>query len=291
MELQQIRYFLAAAETLNFTRAAERCAITQPALTRAIQKLEAELGGPLFRRERNHTHLTELGRVMRDRLTVVSDQAAAAKSAARQVLNLDKAVLNFGVMCTIGPARLIPFLARFQERHPGIEISLHETTPDLLTEGLMSGALDVALLGLPTKLHERFDSTPLYRERMVVAFPPRHRFAAMKEVPLSDFDGERYLDRLNCEFRSIWFDLIEARGIDLNVRYRSEREDWIQTMVQAGMGVSLVPEHSLMLEGLQYRVTTDPMLERAVEVVTVAGRRHSPALAAFLAACKTEVWP
>ena len=79
MELQQIRYFLALADSLNFTRAAKRCGVSQPALTQAIQKLEEELGGSLFRRERNLTHLTELGRVMRDQLLAVSDQASAPR--------------------------------------------------------------------------------------------------------------------------------------------------------------------------------------------------------------------
>ncbi|MEO0912383.1 MAG: LysR family transcriptional regulator, partial [Pseudomonadota bacterium] len=64
MELHQLRYFLAVAETLNFTRAAEECGVSQPSLTRAIQKLEAEMGGPLFRREGRRTHLTELGRTV-----------------------------------------------------------------------------------------------------------------------------------------------------------------------------------------------------------------------------------
>ena len=291
MEFHQIRYFLAVAETLNFTRAAERCGVSQPALTRAIHRLEEELGGPLFRRERNHTHLTELGRVMRERLSQVSDQAQAAKAMARQVLGLEKARLNLGVMCTIGPARLMGFLARFQREQPGIEVVLQETTPERLTDCLLDGALDVSLLGLPTPLHERFDCLPLYRERMVVAFPTGHRFDQLKEVPVRALQGERYLDRLNCEFGSIWMELLEERGVEIEVPYRSEREDWIQTMVQAGMGVCMVPEHSIMIADLAYRPLVEPALYRSVEVVTVAGRRHAPALAAFLDAIRREAWP
>jgi len=291
MELHQIRYFLAAAETLNFTRAAERCAVSQPALTRAIQKLEGELGGVLFRRERNHTHLTELGRVMREKLSTVSDQASAAKAAARELLNLDKAVLNLGIMCTVGPKQLMPFLSRFQREHPGIEVRLNETTPDKLTACLMDGRLDVSLLGLPTQLHERFDCVPLYRERMVVIFPPGHALARFKTVPLSAFEDERYLDRMHCEFGSIWCDLLADHGVELDIAFRSEREDWIQTMARAGMGISIIPEHSIVIEGLDCRPIGNAALKRSVELVTVAGRHHSPALAAFLQACKAEPWP
>ena len=78
MEMHQIRYFLAVAETLNFTRAAEECHVAQPSLSRAIRKLEEELGGDLFRRERNRTHLTDLGRAMQPLLHQAFESAAAA---------------------------------------------------------------------------------------------------------------------------------------------------------------------------------------------------------------------
>lgn len=291
MELHQIRYFLAAVETLNFTRAAERCAVTQPTLTKAIKKLEEELGGPLFRRERSHTHLTELGRAMHERLNVVHHGASAAKAAARKILNLEKARLHVGVMCTIGPAPMMNFFAGFQRDNPGVELILHETVPANLTDGLLDGGLDVCLLGLPTELHERFDTRLLFPERMVVIFPPGHRFAGFEAVPVAEFAGERYLDRLNCEFRSSWFELLEARGIEIMSPYQSEREDWIQNMVRAGLGVCLIPESSIAIDGLECRPVTDPEIERRVELVTVAGRRHAPALAAFLEAGQKHAWP
>ena len=105
MEMHQIRYFLAVCDTLNFTRAAERCNVSQPALTRAVQKLEEELGGLLFRRERTLTHLTDLGQLVRPRLQQIFDQAEAAKTTAQGFLKLKDAPLNLGIMCTVGPLR------------------------------------------------------------------------------------------------------------------------------------------------------------------------------------------
>ena len=118
MEMHQIRYFLAVAETLNFTRAAERCNVSQPALTRAVKTLEDELGGPLFRRERNHSHLTELGRTMHPYLTEMLVQADAAKNRARDFTRLNEVPLSVGIMCTIGPARLLGFMRGFHAKHP-----------------------------------------------------------------------------------------------------------------------------------------------------------------------------
>ena len=96
MELHEIRYFLALSKTLNFTRAAEACNVSQPALTRAIQKMEDELGGLLFSRERNNTHLTELGRLLEPHLTEVLARTQMAKETATRFLRLDSAQLRLG---------------------------------------------------------------------------------------------------------------------------------------------------------------------------------------------------
>ena len=95
--MHQIRYFLAVCETLNFTRAAEACNVSQPSLTRAIKGLEDELGGPLFRRERNNTHLTGLGEMMRPHLSQVLIETDAAKERAKSFAKLDDVELKLGM--------------------------------------------------------------------------------------------------------------------------------------------------------------------------------------------------
>ncbi|MBL4908261.1 MAG: LysR family transcriptional regulator, partial [Sneathiella sp.] len=287
----QIRYFLATTETLNFTRAAERCNVSQPALTRAIKKLEEELGGPLFRRERNRTHLTDLGQVMREHLGRVDSTTQNAVLAASKLLNLEKAPLKVGIMCTIGPTRTIPFLSKFQRLHPGIELTIFDVTPHNMTDGLLSGDLDCALLGLPMTLHERFDTVKLYEERMVAIFPADHKFAALNTIPIKELTGQRYLDRLNCEFRNSFYELLEELQIDVRVKYRSEREDWIQNMVLEGMGICLLPEYSITVDGLHCRPLSDPKLTRNVEMVTVSGHQRSPAVQAFVSEAISYPWP
>jgi DNA-binding transcriptional LysR family regulator len=100
MEMHQVHYFLAVADTLNFTRAAEQCHVSQPALTRAIQQLEEELGGLLLRRERKLTHLTDFGRLIEPHLRQLFADAEAARTTARKFLNLQEAQIRLGVMCT-----------------------------------------------------------------------------------------------------------------------------------------------------------------------------------------------
>ncbi len=282
MEIHQIRYFLAVCETLNFTRAAEACNVSQPALTRAIKALEDELGGELLRRERNLTHLTELGRLVREPLVRALEETERTKKEAKAYLNLADAPLKLGVMCTIGPTRLMGILGHLHRAFPGIQLHLHEGTPPDLVADLARGEIELAVLASPDPLPDRFDTLPLYRERFVLAFPPGHRFERTGAVRLEDMAGENYLLRLDCEFKDVIREMREARGIEINIRFQSEREDWIQSMVMAGMGCAFMPEYMPMIPGLPTRPLAEPRLEREVSLAMVAGRRFSPAVKAFV---------
>ena len=289
--MHEVRYFLAVCDTLNFTRAAERCNVSQPSLTRAIQKLEAEFGGLLFRRERAATHLTDLGQLVQPQLERIAKDAEAVKSTASSFLRLKDAPLSFGIMCTIGPLRCIGFLSRFRNDHPGIDLTMTEDTPVRLTELLNDGKIDVAVMAQPDPFPERFDVHPLYRENFVVAFPPGHRFERMNAIRIADVGGESYLARINCEYYDPLNELCERSNAPLKDAYRSEREDWIQTMVMAGMGICFMPEFSPVLPGLRTRRVIEPEVVREVCLVTVSGRRFSPAVATFVKALKAYKWP
>ena len=291
MELHQIRYFLALCDTLNFTRAAEQCNVTQPALSRAIRSLEQEVGGLLFRRERGLTHLTDLGRLVRPRLEQAMREMEAAKESAKSFLKVEQAPLRLGIMCTIGPLRFAGFLARFRIDNPGIELSLIEGVPETLSTMLESGDLDVAVMASPGGFPERFQLHPLYSERYMLAFPAGHRFARMNAISIRELDNEPYLWRLNCEHGNQFTEAGHACGVRWRTVYSSEREDWIQIMVGAGLGVTLIPEFSAILGGVQTRPLVDPAVEREVSLVTVAGRRFSPAVAKFVSAVKAYRWP
>lgn len=289
MEFNQIRYFLSAADTLNFTRAAELCNITQPSLTRAIKALEDDLGGPLFRREGRYTHLTELGNEMKWRFSVIRAQAEEAMAAARQLHNLERAELNIGIMRTVGPRRIMRFLADFEKEYPSTKITITEIVSATMSERLLNNEIDVAFLGVPTPLHERFDSYALYSEPMVVLFPEGHRFAQLDKVPATELQNERYLIRPHCEF-AYFFGMLPKMGVKVETPFGTDREDWAQDMVATGLGVCMFPAYSITHPGLDYRPLTNPDIERTVELVTVAGRRHSPALSAFIKASKSADW-
>jgi len=290
MEMHQIRYFLAVCDTLNFTRAAEACNLTQPALTRAIQKLEEEMGGLLLRRERNNTHLTEFGQAMRPHLEDILKNTESATSTAKSFLTLEDAPLRLGVMCTVGPLRCVGLMTQFSREHPGVAVSLQEGVPAELAGMLEQGGLDLAIMADPKGFAERFRVEPLYRERFMVAFPPGHRFERQAAVRTIDCGGESYLMRINCEYGTYWDDFLAENKVDLKEVYRSEREDWIQTMVMAGLGICFIPEFSPVLPGLATRPLIEPEVAREVALASVPGRRFSPAVAAFVKTVKRYRW-
>jgi DNA-binding transcriptional LysR family regulator len=290
MEMHQIRYFLAVCETLNFTRAAEMCHVSQPALTRAIQKLEEELGGLLLRREHTLTHLTDFGRLIRPHLERLMADAEAAKTTAKQFLKLEGAPIQLGVMCTVGPARFMSFLAEFRLAHPGCELTLVEGTPGRLAELLLDGRLDLAVMAQPEAFDERLDVRPLYAERFCVAFPAGHRFRERNAVRIEDVRGETYLRRINCEYRDRLSEQCRERGFSVEVGFQSEREDWIQMMVAAGFGVCFLPEFSPTIPGVRTQPVSDPEVVREVSLVSMSGRRFSPAVLAFIRAIRAHDW-
>ena len=291
MELNEIRYFLTLSKTLNFTKAAEICGIGQPALTRAIRKMEEELGGLLFSRERNNTHLTELGRLIEPHLAEVVARAGQAKQTAARFLKLDEAHLALGVMCTIAPVQFVSFLGRFRSDNPGVEVTVLEGVPEQLCSFLIEGKLDVALMARPDGFQPPLRALELYPERFVVACAAGHRFAAKRDVPMAELDGEFYFSRINCEYGDVLDNLCREQQVNLIRSYRSEREDWILNLVAAGLGVCFLPEYTAIFPGVVGCPVVSPSVARKVSLVTVAGRRASSPVRAFVETVRRYSWP
>lgn len=288
MEMHQIRYFLAVCDELNFTRAAERCHVAQPSLTRAIKLLEEELGGPLFHRERANTHLSELGRMVRPHLEEVYERAQRAKQEALDFSKLKRTSLRLGIMCTIAPDQLIDLLAAVQSRHPGVEMHIVDAPAPELQEQLARGDLEVAIYCWPEgPQDERLHRIPLFREQMMIAVSPQHRFAAQNMVRVADLDSERYINRSKCEFT----DSTQGPEWNCSVVYRSERDDWVLAMIAAGLGFGFMPESGVRHPGVVARPLIEPEFWREVNLVTVRGRPHSPAVGAFVREAMRARWP
>ncbi len=281
MEMHEIRYFMAVCQTLNFHRASESVHVSQPALTRAIQKLEADLGGYLFQRNKSHVQLTDFGILMRTHLGEVLERAETAKKNAQNFLSHDSKSLTLGVMCTIGPLRFIGFLNQFRKCHPRITVTVIDGAAGELVELLKDGTLDIAVLAQPEPFDDALQTKEIYSERFGVAFSAGHRFDTCHTIRLADIRSEPYLDRIMCEYSNYIDDLLKNMEVEIVSAHRSEREDWIIAMVAAGMGVCCIAEFSVTQPGVAFRPFIDPIIARKVSLATISARPQSAAVITF----------
>lgn len=290
MELYQIRYFLAVADTLNFTRASERSFVSQPALTKAIQRLEETVGGRLFDRTKNSVQLTELGRAMLPSFRQIYDSANEAREQARRLTREQKEIVRVGVMCTIDFQQVLPGFVESQEGRSEIDLSFREGNLEALTDALDRGDIDVGVMCSPDELPKRFRPTPLFSEHYVLAIGDDHRFNGRSTIEVKELHRERYCLREMCEFTYYIERLLRSRGIAMEVAQKSAREDWIQAFVRANFGVAFMPVSIARAAGLAHVYTSDVPIVRQVNVLVQAERPTTPAQQAVIDSLAAHRW-
>ena len=291
MEMHQVRYFLAVAEELNFTRAAEKCNVSQPSLSRAISMLEGEFGGRLFRREHNHTHLSDLGKMIRPHLETVYNAAVKAKQLSRDVGEMKKVPLKLGIMSTISPDEIVDLIAALKTRHEGLELSLCDADAKTLRERLIAGELEVVIYALPgEEVDERTHVQPLFTEQMVIAVHRGHRLANEAGFPVKELNGEHYIHRMNCEFAGYADHVLQEKGVTCTPTYWSERDDWTMAMVAAGLGFAFMPANAVKHPDVVGIPVVEPEFWRQVNLVTIRGRPHSPGVGALVREAMRKKW-
>jgi LysR family hydrogen peroxide-inducible transcriptional activator len=292
MELSQVRYFLALIKTLNFSRAADICHVSQPALTRAIKRLEEELGGPLLYRERNQTHLTTLGRAMAPHLEAAfaAAESAAVQAAAFRMRAMPP--LRLGIDEALSPHLPMSVLRELQARMKGFEFSLAEARSEDLSERMLSDRLDAALLPLSERLPEQLSRWTLFDDRYAVLCLPEHPFAELGVIEPTALDGQCLLlpGGANSHARLVLDRLVGESGIKLDIRHADASEAAIQEMVAAGLGLSLSAMHRPIPTGLVVVPVDHAAARLKVLVTAVAGRPHGPSLGAFLKLMRARDW-
>jgi LysR family transcriptional regulator, hydrogen peroxide-inducible genes activator len=272
MELYQIRYFLALADTLNFTRASERSFISQPALTKAIQRLEETVGGRLFERAKNTVQLTGLGNAMLPNFRQIYDSTNLAREQAERYTREQKDIVRVGVMCTIDIEPLLPALTDKALGQGVFGLSFFEGSFESLTDLLDRGEIDLGIMCSAYEIPKRFTVTTLFSEDYVLAISGDHRFNGRRHVEVAELHREHYCERVLCEYSSYIGHLLAQRGIALQTVQQSNREDWIQSFVRADFGVAFMPLSIARAAKLDYVLPADCPVVRHVSVFLQAER-------------------
>ncbi len=289
LETHEIRYFVVLARELHFSRAAEKCCISQPALTRAIRKLEGKLGGLLFDRRPGSIALTELGHAVLPRLEMALAEIQQAKTEAAALASAQPATARIGVMCTSGPSHIVPVLIECADRHEDLALKITEARAATIVDRLLAGDVDIAIAAWPAYPPE-IEHSACYTERYAVAVPEKHVLAALNTVPLDQLAGETYLERLNCEFDAHFASQVGAWTVDMDVGISSELEDWIQCLVAHGRGVAIVPEFMPVMAGIRLLPLEGPSVSRTLSILTVRGRRLARPIERLLADLRAVAW-
>jgi DNA-binding transcriptional LysR family regulator len=290
MELYQLRYFLAVAETLNFTRASERSFVSQPALTKAIQRLEEAMGGRLFDRSKNSVTLTRLGEAMQPNFREIYANVIRAREQARELTRGQRSAVRVGVMCTVDFTSVLPGFVESQEGHTEVALSFEEGNLEGLTDALDRGDIDLGLMCSPWDIPKRFSATPLFSEDYVLAVGDDHRFVGRSAVEMMELNRENYCERLNCEYTVYIERLMQERSVDVEVVQRSAREDWIQALVRGNFGVAFMPVSLARAARLNFvRIANVPIV-RTVSVLALADRPLSEAQQSVLGSLAAHAW-
>ncbi|NGN44682.1 LysR family transcriptional regulator [Mesorhizobium sp. CGMCC 1.15528] len=271
MELNQVSYFVNLAETLNFTAAARLSGVSQPSLTRAIRRLEDELGGPLIYRDGKNSRLTGLGQdVEVDFRRMLVAVNSVRLHSGNWAMGRHR-VLDVAVAPTVGPEAFTEFFESALEKVPSIEIRLHSLQSIEDTSEVLSGKYHACILPRETKPDRKLDVRPLFRERFLLGCAANHPLAESEIVRGEDLLEFPFVDRLKCEFRAQIYDHFARREVLMRPRFRSDREDWIQRLVAEGRAICILPERSGAAHGLVTRPIEGFMLEREVVMATVSG--------------------
>jgi DNA-binding transcriptional LysR family regulator len=294
MDLRQFRQFIAVAEELSFRRAAERLHMAQPPLTTAIQRIEEEVGAPLIERTNRITCLTQAGEVFLEEARRTVQQAERAVQAARRAANGLNGSLRVSFVPSAARDILPPFLRRFREAYPDVELQLREQMTAQQVRSLNQDEADVGFVIPPVEADQGLTIRPLTKSEMIAALPEGHRLCGLGQVALSQLKQEAWVCIPPREGPGLHRSIREAcsaAGFAPLIMQEAQQMDTIISLVAGGMGVALVTKASATAErkGVVFCPLTGKGAPVTYELALAYGRR-TPVLDAFLALSELH-WP
>ncbi|MBV9565549.1 MAG: LysR family transcriptional regulator [Bradyrhizobium sp.] len=289
MEMHQVRYFLAVARTLNFTRAADECNVTQPSLTRAIKQLEAELGGDLFRRERP-AGLTELGQRMHPLLKQCYEAAVGARSLASSFKSGEIGALRIALTHSIDLSLLIPFLDQIKRQFNRLEFRFLRGNSREVGELLKTGEAELGIAAEIDPSWDRLDTWPLFTEDFQLVTSALHRLAGRGRVEIDDLRSEQLLSRAYCELASRLNASLREHGVEMDHCHEISSERDLIALLEADIGVAILPDTSPIPQTLKRAAVDGLDARRTVNLYGVAGRERTAVASAVMRMLRGADW-
>ena len=289
MDMHQVRYFLAVARTLNFTRAADDCNVAQPSLTRAIKQLEGELGGDLFRRERP-VQLTELGQRMLPLLQQCYEAASGARSLAASLKSGEVGTLRIALTHSIDLSLLIPYLDQIRRQFNRLEFRFLRGDSQQVGEYLKNGEAELGIAAELDSDWERLDVWPLFTEGFDLALNERHPLASNPDLGLEDLRNLQFLSRCYCEHSERLADALREHGLDIDSGHEISSERDLIELLEADIGVAVIPHTATLPDTLRRRTVDGLDARRTVNLYGVAGRERTAVASAVMRMLRGADW-
>ncbi|MEU2425483.1 LysR family transcriptional regulator [Streptomyces sp. NPDC007851] len=291
MELRQLQYFLAVAEELNFSRAADRLNMTQPPLSAQIRQLEEDLDVVLFERTTRKVKLTAAGRHFQQSTQELLSQLDTNVMDARRAAKGEWGRLSLGFVPSATIETLPPILRDFRARFSDVRLDLHELTPERQVSGLRDGSLDCACFYLPfSEMHpfgdRNLSSVAISREPLVAALPPGHRLTAQRKIHVGELAEEPFVTvggHSGQGLREIIVEQCRQGGFVPRIVQEAALIQTIAGLVASGVGVALVPASVRRIQkiGVTYRALQHEPLDVEMGLVWMR-ENNSPVLAGFI---------
>lgn len=273
MNASKYQVFLRVVELGSVTRAAEEMGYTQSGVSHIISGLEAEFQLVLLHRSRSGVRLTDAGRRLMPHLRAVVREDEALRQAAAAVRGLKEGTVHLGAISSVSISWLPAILKAFSEKEPGIDIRLHNGDYHDMESWLSDGTVDLAFVALPWQ--EGCRLLPLKDDPLMVILPKDHPLAGLETFPLDRLADEPFISLLESSLHDTQ-QVLRGRSIQLKTRYVTKDDYALISMVENGLGVSIVP--GLLLRGLEGRVAAIPPETRAKRTLALALQENpSPA--------------
>lgn len=285
MDIYQIKYFLAIAEMGGFTKAAEHLFVSQPSLSAGIKKLEQELGVTLFERGGRRAILTPAGKHFLEKAKTILNEYQSAIYELKGFHT--KKTLKLGALRTIRIAELSGLIGSFRAKYPDMSIELCDGNIEELRKWLEQGEIDLAVTVLGSCVDSK-TSLALFQQRRLLAVAKTHPLAQRETVSLAELDGLPYIERINCEMWGESQNLFQSQGIALHTVYRADHEEWVISLVAAGLGVAIMPEWQGIPE-ITYIPITNLNLVRTVGLIWRM-RQESEVVRVFRTFATSHYW-
>ena len=238
MDINQIQYFLAIVETGGFTKAADSLFVSQPSLSVSIKRLEKELEVKLFERGGRGAILTPAGQFFLENAREILNQYQLALNGLRAFHS--QPTLRLGVLRTLRIEDLSSMITLFREEFPSAVIELRDGTVRDLHQWLEKGEVDVTVTELPYPEDTEI-SLVLFQQDFLLAVPQNHPFANKDKINLAELDNQPFIGRTECEIWGKAPQIFEAEGIEPQVVYLADREEWAISMLRSGLGITIMP--------------------------------------------------